>query len=181
MPLSCIREVRRDLRLLRQDVSDLRMELAEVKRLLRDVRFRVTRPGAIQLIATGEIVVAKVKKIQFVAVLPERPVSDSDWDEIASGVLEVLIDDQTIVVRTTKEQQLTETREVTDERFLVLQNTTVPATFQYIDDAGNPGEKTETIITITDTIPPVAPGFLGLKAVAEVEVDVPDPEPGTGN
>lgn len=192
MPLTCIREVRRDLRLLRQEMQTLREEVQairqgqeEIVRLIRDVRFRVTRPASISLRVTGEMIVAKVKKIQFVAELPPRPESDSEWNEIASGVLEVVIGEEVITIPTVKEQQLTETREVTDERFLVEQNTTVPVTFQYIDDAGNLGAKAEAIITITDTIPPVVPGAIGLRAVAEVEVDVPDvepePEPGTGN
>jgi hypothetical protein len=152
-------------------------ELIQVRCMLRRIKFLLSRPGQVSLVSVGEVSMAKVKGIQFAAVLPAPPADEAEWNEIQKGVLELVIGDKAITVETTKDQQLTAERQVTGDEFVVLQDTTVVGTFAYIDDSGNVSQKTEFVVEVKDTVPPVAPGEVGLVALGEVDVEIPDEEP----
>lgn len=141
---------------------------AKVDRLtaiVERVLFMVSSPGKLSLVCLEE---TEMSKIKFGIVLPVRPADDTAWNEIASGVLMVTWGEEAIELATSKEQQLTEDRQVTDERFIVEQNTDVVVNFKYVDDAGNLGAETSAVFTVVDTVPPVTPEALGLVALEEV-------------
>lgn len=129
------------------------------------VQFMVNRPRPIELVVTGELDMA----IKFAVALPVPPAIESDWNEVASGELTVRIPGvDPIVIATTKEDQLTETRQVVNEAFVAPQGTVIEAEFLYIDDAGNRGAAVTAQAELLDTVPPVVPGELGIVATEEV-------------
>lgn len=107
--------------------------------------------------------------ITFAVVLPAPPVDAADWNEIASGELIVTIPGaEPIMIATDKATQESDLRLVSDERFVAPQGMFVALAFSYIDDAGNRGSASNASVELTDTVPPVAPGEVGLVATGEV-------------
>jgi hypothetical protein len=133
------------------------------------MRFMVSRPRSIGLLTVLESAMA----IQFAVVLPEPPAVLTDWNEIASGLLTVRIAGQDpILIGTEKSAQESAERLVEDPRFSAPQGTLVDLEFSYIDDADNVGGSVFAASVLTDTVPPVLPGAIGLKSIGETP-DVP--------
>lgn len=138
--------------------------LDRIEQQIREVRFIVSRPNPIKLKLRAED-----EMIRFGVVLPLPPAEPSDWDEIASGELSVVIGDgDTIVVSTDKAVQETEDRVLEDPQFIGEQGVLVHASFVYIDDAGNKSANpVAATAELLDTIPPVDPTELGFKVTGE--------------
>lgn len=142
--------------------------LDRIEREVRRVRFIVSRPAQIRVVCFMEI----GEMISFAVVLPVPPAVASDWGEVEKGELTVTIGvNDPVVLETDKAVQLTADRQVTDPRFQGLQGTVVEAKFVYIDDAGNRGAVTMAMAELADTVPPVAPGVLGIVATGETPDD----------
>lgn len=145
--------------------------LNEIDKEIRRLRFIVDRPRSLRFVLQefGDM-------ISFAVQLPVPPEVASDWAEIASGELSVIIGDaEPIVLTTTKEQQLTPDRLVSDDRFKGPQGTFVRGEFLYIDDAGNRGESRFADTVLADTVPPVAPAQFGFVMTGEESDVVPEP------
>lgn len=133
----------------------------------------VSRPHELRVVCSMEV----GEMISFSVVLPVPPPLASDWSEIAHGELSVSIgDEEPVNIRTEKAEQLTAERLVTHPLFIGPQGTFVTARFRYIDDAGNPGAKSEVTVELMDTVPPVAPGSLGIVATGETPHEPPVPD-----
>ena len=143
---------------------DTRKRLKRIERELRVIRFLLSRPHIVTLIVTKE----DQDMITFAVVLPTPPANPTDWAEIASGELTVGFGTESIVIATTKAEQETDLRLLSDARFAAPQNTLVELSFRYIDDAGNAGSVVTASVELLDTVPPVAPDAIGLVATGEV-------------
>ena len=141
----------------------------QIKRLRHEIqrlRFMVSRPHSIHLVVIGEQDMA----IKFEVALEDPTLkTPADWAEIASGELVVTIGDQApIALTTTKVMQETPPRQVVDDRFVGPQGTFVRMDFNYVDDAGNRSAVITATQELLDTVPPVAPGSIGLVITGEV-------------
>lgn len=97
--------------------------------------------------------------LHFDAILPEPPQGRTD---IVNGQLTVQIGDQEPIVVLTEKGQ----RSVTG--LSGPQGATVTMSFVYVDDSGNMSQNASVLTeTLKDTVPPPAPGAMGMAITGE--------------
>lgn len=144
--------------------------LKEIRKEVRQIRFMLSRPSSIRLFVTGETDMAFTFNVQLED--PAITKTPEQWAEIIGGELTVTVaGGEPIVLPTTKEFQEAQPAFVEDTRFIGPQDANVHLSFRYQDNAtpvGNWSAAVEADFTLLDTIPPVAPGSIGLNITGEV-------------
>lgn len=144
----------------------IQLELEQLRKEVRGVRFLVNRPSSIGLVCTEE---KENGMIKFQIALPAPPVVPSDWAEIVSGKLSVKIGDaDPLVFTTAKALQEVEPRRFANDALVGPQTTLVEMVFRYVDDAGNESAAVANVQELRDTVPPVAPTSIGLVETEEL-------------
>lgn len=166
-------EITRRLTSIESRLREMMMVVLEVDERLSRVWFAVNRPNTL-----GVTVLKEDDMIRFGIILPVRPVSNDDWDEISSGTLSVKVGDkEPVIVATSKATQVNGDRVQSDPLFSGAQGDKCRASFAYIDNAGNVGAAVELDFELIDTIPPVSATELGVAMLEEVPDPAPEPQP----
>lgn len=137
---------------------ELRLLRDEIRKLTQSLK-RPRRPGVLMLQMTGEKVrVGMADKLTFNVVVPAEPVPT----DVVRREAELSLPDgttQTATLEGAGESRL--------GPFEGDEGASVGVSVVNVDNAGNSGPPRQASFTLVDTIPPVAPGEIGLEIVSE--------------
>lgn len=128
--------------------------LSLLQELLRELVDRPLQPGPIYVFQREEVMANRFRTLVF---LP--PVVDTDTVKME---LSCLVNGVAEPVRPFEKPFASETE------YIFPQDATVNLSLVNVDDAGNRSSPSERQFVVTDTVPPAAPGELGVQIVEEV-------------
>ena len=149
--------------LVRLGLFNNRRRLVKIEAQLKWLVTRSIQPGPLTLIGDTDTM---ADRITFNVALPAPPEGPND---IVSGELSVKIDGELV---STTNVTLDDT-EVGP--FDGPQDSIVDLEYRYVDDAGNKSEPSTAQFTLVDTVPPPAPGSLGVAITGEIHEEDDEP------